>query len=138
MSTPLLLKPQQVKQLASPHSAKPPYLYRLAQEAERLARFVEEDWDAFSDEMKHLLTCLAYDSFEETRFSLKRLFLRLRWSWTVAFNNEDALLQYRASFSRLRNAVLEAIESESKSYQDDLSEALASLSFDPHAGRQVR
>ena len=138
MSTPLLLQPQQVKQLASPHSAKPPHLYHLAQRAERLAVLVEEDWDALSDEMKHLLTCLAYDSLEQPRFSLKHLFLRLRWSWMVAFNDEDALLQYRASFARLRNAVLDAVESENEDYQADLAEALSSLSFDPNAGKRVR
>ena len=138
MSTPLLLQPKQVKQLASPHSAKPPYLYGLAQRAERLAVLVEEDWDSFSDEMKHLLTCIAYDSLKPPRFSLKHLFLRLRWSWMVAFDDEDALLQYRASFARLRNAVLDAIESENEDYQADLVEALSSLRFDPDAGRRVR
>ena len=138
MSTPLLLQPKQVKQLASPHSAKPPYLYQLAQRAERLAVLVEEDWDSFSDEMKHLLTYLAYDSLEPPRFSLKHLFLRLRWSWIVAFDDEDALLQYRASFASLRNAVLDAIESENEDYQADLAEALSSLRFDPDAGVRVR
>ncbi len=88
--------------------------------------------------MKHLLTCLAYDSLEQPRFSLKHFFLRPRWSWMVAFNDEDALLQYRASFARLRNVVLDAIESENEDYQADLAEALSSLSFDPYAGERMR
>ena len=100
-------------------------LYALANEAQKMAKDVEQNWSTFDQEKKGRYKALAYH-ITNTKPSLrKRVAFRLK-TWSAS---DDSLMQSRFAVWNLLNTIFDKVEEENGSFQAKMGQIIDE--FDP-------
>lgn len=128
MSVAITINPDEIQQISQPRTVNSSRLRVLARKTEALAIAVENKWQYFSPKEQELLESLIYSSIAhpegKNNTFISSFLTRLSLAWILIKGETDSLTKYLQALSRLKNAVLDAIERENPTYNQVMTEVV--------------